>query len=66
MCDFYGVIQVIKEEKVHFESVYKYSSIEFGIKNAISSCFSIASMSKQFTAFAVMLLHSIKSQLLKA
>lgn len=54
--DFYGVIQVMKKGEVLFENAYGYASIEFGIKNNIESCFSIASMSKQFTAFAIMLL----------
>lgn len=58
--DFYGVIQVTKKGKVLFENAYGYASIEFGIKNEINSCFSIASMSKQFTAFAIMLLYEKK------
>lgn len=40
-----------------FENAYGYASVEFGIKNEINSCFSIASISKQFTAFAIMLLY---------
>jgi CubicO group peptidase (beta-lactamase class C family) len=55
--DFYGVIQVIKKGEVLFEKAYGYASIEFEIKNDMKSCFSIASMSKQFTAFAIMLLY---------
>jgi len=55
--DFYGVIQVIKREEVLFEKAHGYASIEFDIHNDIHSCFSIASMSKQFTAFAIMLLY---------
>lgn len=58
--DFYGVIQVTKKGEVLFENAYGYASIEFGIKNEIISCFSIASMSKQFTAFAIMLLYEKK------
>lgn len=58
--DFYGVIQVVNKGVVLFENAYGYASIEFGIKNKISSRFSIASMSKQFTAFAIMLLHDKK------
>lgn len=55
--DFYGVIQVIRKGEVLFENAYGYASIEFGIPNSLKSRFSIASMSKQFTAFAIMLLH---------
>lgn len=55
--DFFGVVQVIKKGEVLFEKAYGYASIEFGIKNNMNSCFSIASVSKQFTAFAIMLLY---------
>ncbi|WP_255257314.1 MULTISPECIES: serine hydrolase [Bacillus] len=58
--DFYGVIQVTKKGEVLFENAYGYASIEFGVKNDTNSCFSLASMSKQFTAFAIMLLHEKK------
>lgn len=58
--DFYGVIQVTQKGEVLFENAYGYASIEFGIKNEIDSCFSIASLSKQFTAFAIMLLYDKK------
>lgn len=58
--DFYGVIQVTRKGEVLFENAYGYASIEFGIKNNTNSCFSIASISKQFTAFAIMLLHDKK------
>ncbi|MCS7463339.1 beta-lactamase family protein [Paenibacillus doosanensis] len=55
--DVYGVVQVIRKGEVLFENAYGYASIEFGIQNDIHSRFSIASISKQFTAFAIMLLH---------
>ncbi|TMV47065.1 beta-lactamase family protein [Paenibacillus mesophilus] len=55
--DFYGVVQVIQKGEVLFENAYGYASIEFGIKNDMNSRFSIASVSKQFTAFAIMLLY---------
>ncbi|WHT49806.1 serine hydrolase [Sporosarcina thermotolerans] len=58
--DFYGVIQVKKKGEVLFEDAYGYASIEFGIKNDMNSRFSVASMSKQFTAFAIMLLYDKK------
>ncbi len=60
MWDFYGVIQVIKQDEVLFEGAYGYANIEFGIKNKIDSCFSLASVSKQFTAFAIMILYDQK------
>ncbi|MDR6550168.1 serine hydrolase domain-containing protein [Paenibacillus qinlingensis] len=55
--DFYGVIQVIEKGEVLFENAYGYASIEFEIRNQMNSCFSLASISKQFTAFAILLLH---------
>lgn len=55
--DFYGVIQVIRKGEVLLERACGYASMEFGIENTLASRFSLASMSKQFTAFAVMLLH---------
>lgn len=55
--DFYGVIQVIHKGKILIEQACGYASLEFGINNTMESRFSLASMSKQFTAFAVMLLH---------
>ncbi len=30
--DFYGVIQVIKNDETLFENAYSYSNVEFGIK----------------------------------
>lgn len=55
--NFYGVIQVIWKGEVLFERACGYASMEFGIENTLDSRFSLASMSKQFTAFAIMLLH---------
>lgn len=55
--DFYGVIRVIQQGEVLFERACGYASIEFDIKNSMSSRFSLASLSKQFTAFAIMLLY---------
>lgn len=58
--DFYGVIQVTKKGEVIYEGAYGHASIEFDIKNDMNSRFSIASMSKQFTAFAIMILYDKK------
>ncbi|GIN72793.1 hypothetical protein J14TS2_32680 [Bacillus sp. J14TS2] len=58
--DFYGVIQVVKKGEVLFKGAYGYANIEFGIKNKIDSCFSLASLSKQFTAFTIMILYDQK------
>jgi CubicO group peptidase (beta-lactamase class C family) len=54
--DFYGVIQVVGRGDVLFENAYGYANIEFGLKNTMNSRFTLASVSKQLTAFAVMLL----------
>ncbi|MDN4607831.1 serine hydrolase domain-containing protein [Sporosarcina highlanderae] len=48
---------MVKKGEVLFENAYGFANIEFGIKNNMDSRFSIASMSKQFTAFAIMQLY---------
>jgi CubicO group peptidase (beta-lactamase class C family) len=58
--DFFGVIRVIKKGQVLFEKSDGYACLEFGIKNHMQSRFSLASMSKQFTAFAIMILYERK------
>ncbi|MEK8131620.1 serine hydrolase domain-containing protein [Paenibacillus filicis] len=58
--DFFGVIQVIQKGEVVFERSGGYACLEFGIPNHVQSRFSLASVSKQFTAFAIMLLHDRK------
>jgi CubicO group peptidase (beta-lactamase class C family) len=58
--DFFGVIQVIAKGEVVFEKSCGYACVEFDIKNNMMSRFSIASMSKQLTAFAIMVLHDRK------
>lgn len=55
--DFWGAIRVIKNGKVLWETSRGYSSAEFGVKNTMSTRFTIASVTKQFTAFAIMLLY---------
>ena len=55
--DFYGVIQVKRRGETLFEGAYGYANIEFDIRNKMDSRFSLASVSKQFTAFAILLLH---------
>jgi CubicO group peptidase (beta-lactamase class C family) len=58
--DFYGVIQIIKSGKVIFENSYGYASLAFDIKNTINTRYSTASLTKQFTAFAIMILYDRK------
>lgn len=58
--DFYGVIQVIRKEETLFEQAYGYASIEFDRPNDMHTRFSLASVSKQFTAYAIMMLHEQK------
>ena len=58
--DFFGVIQVRKDGNIIFEKSCGYACLEFGIKNTMSTRFSLASLSKQFTAFAIMMLHDKK------
>lgn len=54
---FSGVISVIKKGKSVFQNAYGMACHEFNIPNTIDTCFSLASVSKQFTSFAVMQLY---------
>ena len=51
---FSGVICVFKEGKVIFQSTTGKACHEFDIDNTIDTCFSLGSISKQFTAFSIM------------
>ena len=55
--DFWGAIRIVKNGKTLWENSRGYSCAEFGVKNTMSTRFTIASVTKQFTAFAVMLLY---------
>ena len=55
--DFSGVIRIIQNDTTLYEVCRGYSSIEFQIKNTMDTRFVAASISKQFTAFAIMILY---------
>ena len=55
--DFWGAIRIVKNGKILWETSRGYACAEFGVKNNMSTRFTIASVSKQFTAFAVMRLY---------
>lgn len=55
--DFFGVIRIIRKGETIFETGRGYSNIAFDIKNTMTTRFSVASVTKQFTAFAIMLLY---------
>ena len=55
--DFWGAIRITKNGKVLWETSRGYSCAEFGVRNTMTTRFTIASVTKQFTAFAVMLLY---------
>ena len=55
--DFWGTIRVVKGGEILWETSRGYASAEFGVRNTMSTRFTIASVTKQFTAFAVMLLY---------
>ena len=55
--DFSGVIRIIQNGQIIFETNRGYSNIEFSIKNTMETRFAVASVSKQFTAFAIMILY---------
>lgn len=58
--DFYGVVQIIRKGKIVFENSYGYASLAFDIKNTMNTRFALASISKQLTAFAAMILYDRK------
>jgi CubicO group peptidase (beta-lactamase class C family) len=57
---FSGVIGVYKNGEPVFESASGKACHEFGIDNTMDTCFSLGSISKQFTAFSVMQLYDKK------
>lgn len=58
--DFSGVIRVVQNGKTLFETSRGYSNIAFDIKNDMTTRFTAASIAKQFTAFAIMLLYDLE------
>lgn len=54
--DFSGVIRIIKNGEVFWETCRGYSNIEFSIPNTMDTRFTVGSVTKQFTAFAIMIL----------
>ena len=55
--DFWGTIRIVKNGNILWETSRGYACPEFGVKNTMSTRFTIASVTKQITAFAVMLLY---------
>jgi CubicO group peptidase (beta-lactamase class C family) len=45
--DFSGVVRIIQNGRILFETCRGYSNIEFGIKNTMETKFTVASVSKQ-------------------
>lgn len=55
--DFSGVVRIIQNGRILYETCRGYSNIEIGIKNTMETKFTVASVTKQFTAFAIMILY---------
>lgn len=55
--DFSGAIRITQKGKTLLETYRGCSNREFGIKNDRNTRFSVASVTKQFTGFAIMLLY---------
>jgi len=51
-----ATVAVQRDGKIVFSKGYGYADLEYGIKNTPSTIFHIASVSKQFTAFAIAML----------
>lgn len=57
---FSGTIGVLNNEKVVYNKSFGMACHEYGIPNNIDTCYTLGSMSKQFTAFLVMFLYEHK------
>lgn len=57
---FSGTIGVLNKGKIVFNKSFGMACHEYNILNNIDTCYTLASMSKQFTAFLVMLLYEQK------
>lgn len=55
--DFSGVVSVMQHGDILFESSRGYVNREFSIPNTMETRFTVASVAKQFTAFAIMILY---------
>ena len=55
--DFSGVVRITYKGETIYETSRGYANIEFGIKNNMTTRFTVASVAKQFTAFAIMILY---------
>ncbi len=52
-----GSIGIMKEGKIVFSKAYGLASLEYLVPNSTSTLFNVASVSKQFTAMGIVLLH---------
>lgn len=52
-----GVISIHKKDRVVFSKAYGLANIKYNIPNSTETIFNIGSVSKQFTAMAIVLLH---------
>ncbi|OMQ10577.1 serine hydrolase [[Flexibacter] sp. ATCC 35103] len=52
--DFSGTVLVSKNDSIVFKKAYGFADYEWKVKNEIDSKFSLASVSKQFTAVAIL------------
>ena len=51
-----GVVGVVKDGKVLYKKIFGFANLDYGIPVTDSTVFNLASVSKQFTAFLVLLL----------
>jgi CubicO group peptidase (beta-lactamase class C family) len=52
--DFHGVVLVAKKNQVIYQKAFGYANREWAVKNAIDTRFPVASLTKQFTAAAIL------------
>lgn len=51
---FSGVVCIVKDDKIKILKESGFACLEHNVKNTFDTCFSLASISKQFTAFSIM------------
>lgn len=52
--DFAGTVLITRNDTVLFKKAYGYADLEWNVKNTIDTKFSLASVTKQFTAAAIL------------
>jgi len=52
-----GVVSIMKKNEILFSKAYGLANIQYNVRNTTETIFNIGSVSKQFTAMGIVLLH---------